>query len=52
MVSELEIEEVFLKCGRILENGKVPNQVKDGFFSRKSTLNSVLEMLVNAFENK
>ena len=38
MVTELEIEEVYLKCGRIQENGKVPPLVKDGFFSRKSTL--------------
>ena len=42
-VTELEIEEVYLRCGKIQENGQVPNVVKDGFFSRKSTLKTVLE---------
>ena len=51
-ITELEIEQVYLKCGKIQENGSAPQTYKDGFFSRKMPLREVLEQLVLAFENK
>ena len=51
-VAELEIELINLMCGRIQENGKVPAQVKDYFFSRKDDLKLVLHTLVADLKSK
>ena len=42
-VTELEIEQVYLRCGKIQENGTAPPTFKDGFFSRKMPLREVRE---------
>ena len=50
---ELEIDEVFIKCGRIRDDGKIPsNTLRDGAFSRKSLISYVQDQLVSAFENQ
>lgn len=36
-VRELEVDEIFIKCGRISDDGKVPVVgLRDGAFSRKA----------------
>ena len=53
VVHELEVDEVFIKCGRIRDDGKIPtNTLRDGAFSRKSLISYVQEQLVGAFENQ
>ena len=53
IVRELEIDEVFIKCGRIRDDGKIPtNTLRDGAFSRKSLIGYVQDQLVTAFENQ
>jgi len=38
-VRELEVDEIFIKCGRIRDDGKLPEAgLKDGAFSRKAIL--------------
>ena len=42
MVKELEVDEIFVKCGRIQDDGKIPNgNLRDGAFSRKAKLSYV-----------
>ena len=39
MVKELEIDEVFIKCSRIRDDGKIPaTGLRDGAFSRKALI--------------
>lgn len=53
LVRELEVDEIFIKCGRIQDSGKIPSSsLRDGAFSRKSTLRFVMGKLIGAFENK
>ena len=53
VVRELEVDEVFIKCGRIRDDGKIPTMpLRDGAFSRKSMVSYVQEQLVTAFENQ
>ena len=53
VVRELEVDEIFIKCGRIRDDGKIPaNTLRDGAFSRKSLISYVQEQLVSAFENQ
>lgn len=50
---ELEVDEIFIKCGRIRDDGKIPTSgIRDGAFSRKALLSYVRDQLVVAFENK
>ena len=50
---ELEVDEIFIKCGRIRDDGKLPTMnLRDGAFSRKALISYVQEQLVGAFENK
>lgn len=38
-MKELEIDEIFIKCGRIRDDGKIPTTaLRDGAFSRKVRL--------------
>ena len=53
IVKELEVDEIFIKCARISDNGKIPpSNARDGAFSRKALLSYVQDQLVSAFENK
>jgi hypothetical protein len=53
IVKELEVEEIFIKCARLTDNGKIPTSgIRDGAFSRKALLSYVQDQLVAAFENK
>ena len=54
MVIEFEIDEIYLKCGRVRDDGKFPtvSSMRDGVFSRKASVKYVMEQLVNAFENR
>lgn len=52
IVKELEVDEINLKCGRIDDNGRIPTQLRDGFFSRKHTMKFLMDLLVDSFENQ
>ena len=45
-VTEIEMEEINLRGGRIDDTGQPPNRQQEWYFSRKSTLGFVLEQLV------
>ena len=53
-IKELEVDEIFIKCGRILDDGKIPvvASMRDGAFSRKALVSYVLGQMAGAFENK
>ena len=54
-VRELEVDEVFVKCGMIKDDGKIPidqNTLKNGAFSRKATVLYVKNKLAVFFGNR
>ena len=54
-VKELEVDEVFVKCGMIRDDGKIPidqNTLKNGAFSRKATVLFVKNKLADFFGNR
>ena len=54
IVKEVEVYEINIRCGRIKDDGKSPSSsdLRDGYFSRKHTLEFVLNLLVDSFQNQ
>lgn len=53
-VKEVEVDEINLRCGRVKDDGQIPlrSALRDGYFSRKHTMQFVLNLLVDAFQNQ
>ena len=53
LIKELEVDQINMLCGRIFDDGKIPNpnSLRDGYFSRKHKMQFVLDLLVGAFQN-
>jgi len=46
VVRELEVERVLINYGVIQEDGTLPKETREGYFSRKTPLKSLLDFIV------